>query len=180
MRFWKEFVADNRDGFLMLRCAMPSDIELHEYGVDVSWIKGEIGRSIVWDQTYLASHEMQSLMATAHFFLLPSLALHSVSIMEAMRAGAIPVVSDTVGTSIYVTDEMNGIVLRGVRERVWPKDGGRDGLLGRYGRWQELDKLLIEQMTSRVCALLTSRVPMGMCRCTLPMPRNDFQARVLP
>ncbi len=178
LRFWKEFVADNRDGFLMLRCAMPSDIELHEYGVDVSWIKGEIGRSIVWDQTYLASHEMQSLMATAHFFLLPSLALHSVSIMEAMRAGAIPVVSDTVGTSIYVTDEMNGIVLRGVRERVWPKDGGRDGLLGRYGRWQELDKLLIEQMTSRVCALLDEPGAYGdVQRCTLSYAKERFSGQ---
>ncbi|BFU90072.1 MAG: hypothetical protein NTAFB01_12590 [Nitrospira sp.] len=154
LRFWKEMVADGRDGLLILRCTMPDDSELREYGVDVSWVKGEIGRSIVWDQTYLAGHEIQSLMTGAHFFLLPSVALHSVSIMEAMREGAIPVVSDIVGTSVYVTDEENGIVLYGVREKVFPKDGGMDCLLDRYGRWPELDSLLVEQMTSRVCALL--------------------------
>ncbi|NJN70189.1 MAG: hypothetical protein HC801_07870 [Nitrospira sp.] len=85
LRFWKEFVASSRDGQLMLRCAMPGERELCEYGVDVSWVKHEMGRSIVWDQGYLASYEIQSLMANAHFFLLPSVALHSVSIMEAMR-----------------------------------------------------------------------------------------------
>ncbi len=154
LRFWKEMVAGGREGLLILRCAMPDDSELREYGVDVSWIKGEIGRSIVWDQGYLAGHEIQSLMAGAHFFLLPSVTLHSVSIMEAMRAGAIPVVSDTVGTSVYVTDKENGIVLYGVRKRVRPKDEETDCLLDRYGRWPELDTLLVEQMTSRVCALL--------------------------
>lgn len=154
LRFWKEMVAYGRDGLLMLRCAMPCDIELREYGVDVSWVKSELGRSIVWDQSYLAGHEIQSLMAGAHFFLLPSVALHSVSIMEAMRAGAIPVVSDIVGTSVYVTDEENGIVLYGVRKKVRPKDEGTDCLLDQYSRWPELDSLLVEQMTSRVCALL--------------------------
>lgn len=154
LRFWKEMVADGRDGLLMLRCTMPDDIELRDYGVDVSWVKGEIGRSIVWDQGYLAGHEIQSLMAGAHFLLVPSVALHSVSIMEAMRAGAIPVVSDIVGTSVYVTDEENGIVLYGVRKKVQPEDGRTDCLLDQYSRWPELDSLLVEQMTSRVCALL--------------------------
>ena len=154
LRFWKELVADGRDGMLMLRCAMPDDIELREYGVDVAWVKHEIGRSIVWDQGYLAAHEIQSLMSGAHFLLLPSMSLHSVSIMEAMRAGAIPVVSDTVGTSVYVTDEENGIVLCGVREKVRPQEGETDHVMGRYGRWSELDNFLVEQMINRVCALL--------------------------
>jgi glycosyltransferase involved in cell wall biosynthesis len=154
LRFWKEFAAGGRDGLLMLRCAMPGDIELCEHGVDVSWVKGEIGRSIVWDQGYLAGHEMQSLMASAHFFLLPSADLHSVSIMEAMRAGAIPVVPDTVGTSVCVTDEENGIILSGVRKEVRPKEEGTDLLSDQYSRWAELDNLLVEQMISRVCTLL--------------------------
>ena len=179
LRFWKEMVAGGRDGLLMLRCAMPGDIELREYGVDASWVKGEIGRSIVWDQGYLAGHEIQSLMAGAHFLLLPSVALHSVSIMEAMRAGAVPVVSDTVGTSVYVTDEENGIVLYGVRKKVWPKDdGGTDRLLGRYGRWPELDNFLVEQMTRRVCALLDEpEVYWGVHRRTLSSAKERFSGQ---
>lgn len=154
LRFWKEIVASGRDGLLMLRCTMPDDVELREYGVDVSWVKGEIGRSIVWDQGYLAGHEIQSLMAGAHFVMLPSVALHSVSIMEAMRAGAIPIVTDTVGTSVYVTDEENGIVLRGVRTEVWQKDAVTGILVDHYYRRPELDRFLVEQLTTRICRLL--------------------------
>ncbi|MEQ1846100.1 MAG: glycosyltransferase, partial [Nitrospira sp.] len=154
LRFWKRFTASGRDGLLILRCGKPSDIALREYGVDVSWVKDEIGRSIVWDQGYRATHEMQSLMASAHFFLLPSVAPHSVSIMEAMRAGAIPIVTDTVGTSAYVTDEENGIVLRGVQTKVWQKDAVTDILVDHYYRRPELDRFLVEQLTTRICQLL--------------------------
>ena len=154
LRFWKEIVTSGRDGLLMLRSTMPGDVELREYGVDVSWVKGEIGRSIVWDQGYLASHEIQSLMAGAHFLLLPSVSLHSVSIMEAMRAGAIPVVTDTVGNSVFVNDEENGIVLRGVRNEVWQEDALTGILVDYYYRRPELDRFLVEQLTTRIYGLL--------------------------
>lgn len=154
LRFWKALVDDGRDGLLTLRCAMPLENELREYGVDVSWVKNEIGRSIIWDQGYLAGYEIKSLMESVHFFLLPSMSLHSTSIMEAMAAGAIPVVSDVVGTSVYVTDEDTGIILRGARTEVWPRKGRTDLLLDRHGRSQRIDNFLVEQMTSRACALL--------------------------
>ncbi len=154
LRFWKALVGDGRDGLLMLRCAMPLENELREYGVDVSWVKNEIGRTIIWDQGYLASYEVKSLMEGAHFFLLPSMSLHSTSIMEAMAAGTIPVVSDVVGTSVYVTDADTGIILRGARTEVWPRKQRTDLLLDRYGRSQRVDNFLVEQMTSRACALL--------------------------
>lgn len=178
LRFWKEFVAGGRDGLLMLRCTMPGDIELREHGVDVSWVKDEIGRSIVWDQGYLAGHEMQSLMASAHFVLLPSVALHSVSIMEAMKAGAIPVVSDTVGTSVYVKDEENGIVLYGVRKEAWHKDEATGILVDRYCRRPELDDILVEQLTRRVCPLLEGHgAYWDMHRRTLSHAREWFSGQ---
>lgn len=178
LRFWKEIVASGRGGLLMLRCAMPGDVELYEYGVDVSWVKSEIGRSIVWDQSYVAGHEMLSLMASAHFFLLPSADLHSVSIMEAMRGGAIPVVSDAVGTSVCVTDEENGIVLCGVRKEVWPTDARTDPRLGRSSRRPELDDLLVGQLTSRVCALLEEEgAYWDMHRRTLAYARERFSGQ---
>ncbi|OQW30844.1 MAG: hypothetical protein A4E19_08840 [Nitrospira sp. SG-bin1] len=178
LRFWKEMVVSGRGGLLMLRCAMPGDIELQEYGVDVSWVKGEIGRSIVWDQGYLASHEIQSLMASAHFFLLPSADLHSVSIMEAMRAGAIPVVSDAMGITVCVADGENGIVLYGVRKEVWPKGAGTDLLFGQSSRNAELDNLLVEQLRSRVCALLEKEdTYWDMHRCTQTYARERFSGQ---
>lgn len=178
LRFWKEMVTSGRDGLLMLRSTMPGDIELHEHGVDVPWVKGEIGRSIVWDQGYLASHEVQSLMLSAHFVLLPSVALHSVSIMEAMRAGAIPVVSDTVGTSVYVTDEETGIILHGVRKEVWQKDEATGILVDYYCRRPELDRFLVEQMTSRVCRLLEDHgAYWAMHRRTVVQAQTQFSGR---
>jgi hypothetical protein len=78
------------------------------------------------------------------------MSLHSTSIMESMAAGTIPIVSDVVGTSVYVTDEDTGIVLRGG----WPEEGRTDIVLDRYGRSQKLDDFLVEQMTSRADALL--------------------------
>lgn len=154
LRFWKEFVSGGRDGLLIMRCAKPSDIELCEHGVDLPWLHSEIGRSIIWDQGYLASYEMHSLIASAHFVLLPSASLPAVSIMEAMRAGTIPVVSDTVGTSGYVADEVYGIVLHGMQKKVRQKDQATGVLVDSCYQRPELEHFLVEQMTKRVCQLL--------------------------
>ena len=154
LRFWKEFLTNGQDGLLMLRCAKPSDKDLREYGVDVSFLQAQTGRSIIWAQDYLANHEMNALMAAAHFFLLASASLHSVSIMQAMMLGTIPVVTDTVGTSMYVTDHENGIVLQGMRAAIWHNDAATGILVDRYCRTTVLDDSLVSQLTNRVGALL--------------------------
>lgn len=154
LRFWKEFITNGRDGLLMLRCAKPSDEDLLDYGVDASFLKAETGRSIIWAEDYLANHEMNALMASAHFFLLPSLSLHSVSIMQAMTLGTIPVVTDTVGTAVYLEDEKHGIMLRGVRAAIWHTDTNTGILVDRYCITPSLDDSLVAQMTSRIISLL--------------------------
>ena len=154
LRFWQEYKANGRDGFLMLRCAKPGEKDLLDHGVDTSFLTTETGRSIVWIEDYLANHEQNALMASAHFFLLPSASLHSVSIMQAMTLGTIPVVTDTVGPSVYVTDDEQGIVLEGVRSALWYTDPDTGILLDRYSRTPALDGSLVSQMTRRIFALL--------------------------
>ncbi|MEO7861702.1 MAG: hypothetical protein ABIU05_14950 [Nitrospirales bacterium] len=154
LRFWKNFLAEGNDGLLILCCARPSDKDLSEYGVDVSFLQAQIGRSIIWGQDYLANHEMNALIARSHFLLLPSASLHSVSIMQAMTLGTIPVVTDTVGTSVYVTDNEHGIVLQGIRDAIWHIDAATGILVDRYCRTPDLDDSLVSQLTSRVGALL--------------------------
>ena len=154
LRFWKDFITNGRDGLLMLRCAKPSDEGLLDYGVDASFIKAEPGRSINWAEDYLANHEINALMASAHFFLLPSASLHSVSIMQAMTLGTIPVVTDTVGTSVYLEDEKHGIMLRGVRAAIWHIDKNTGILVDRYCRTPNLDDSLVAQITNRIFSLL--------------------------
>jgi glycosyltransferase involved in cell wall biosynthesis len=156
LRFWKNFLEEGNDGLLMLRCAKPSDKDLSEYGVDVSFLRAQTGRSIIWGQDYLANHEMNALIANAHFLLSPSASLQSVSIMRAMTLGTIPVVTDTVGMSVYVIDNENGIVLQGIRGAVWHKDAATGILVDRYCRMPDLDDFLVSQLTSRVGALLNA------------------------
>ncbi len=178
LRFWKEFIASGRHGLLVLRCTRPSDQDLIEYGVDVSMIQVEMGQSIIWAEDYLANDEMNALMASSHFFLLPSVSLHSASIMQAMALGAIPVVSDTVGTSVYVNDNENGIILQGIRQAIWSKDEETGILIDSYGRMPELDMSLVTQLLGRVSAVLDhSDVYWDMQARTMSHARERFSGQ---
>lgn len=175
LRFWKEFITNGRDGLLLLRCAKPSDEDLLEYGVDASFVKTETGRSILWAEDYLANHEMNALIASAHFFLLPSSSLHSVSIMQAMALGTLPVVTDTVGTDLYLEDGEHGIVLRGVRDAIWHTDANTGILIDRYCKTPVLDDSLVLQMTSRIFSLLdTTGAYQQMRSRTMAHARQQF------
>lgn len=154
IRFWMDFRATGRDGLLIMRCRKPSSADLARYGVNLSFMGIESGRSIIWAEDYIENHEMNAVMASAHFFLLPSLSLHSASIMQAMSLGAIPVVTDTVGTSVYVTDDDNGIVLSGVRAANWHTDPNTGVQVDRFDHVQDLDDALVMQMLERILALL--------------------------
>ncbi len=154
IRFWKEYLASGHAGLLMMTCRRPTDEDLSEYGVDVSFVRDQAGRSISWGHGYPSDHEVNALIAGAHVLVSPSVALDSVLIMKAMMLGAIPIVTDTVGTSLYITDNQNGIVLHGVREALTHKGVATGILVDRYTRRPDLEDSLVSQLTSRVCALL--------------------------
>jgi hypothetical protein len=175
--FWEKFIANGRDGLLIFRCGKPSDMELRQHGVDASWVNAQIGRSIIWDQDYLTRHEMNALMASAHFFLLPGASLHSVSLMEAMRSGTVPIVSDIESTSLYVNDGEHGIVLQGkggVKDS-WYKEEAASAKVGGYEQRQEQEDVLVEQLTSRVGVLLNDHARYwDMQRCAHSRARERF------
>ena len=154
LRFWEKFTLSGRDGQLILRCIKPSNEDFVDYGVNTSFLDAETGKSILWAEDYLANYELNTLMANVHFFLLPSVSLHSVSIMQAMTLGLIPVITDTVGTSVYLTDKEHGIVLKGVKEALWKIDPDIGVLVDHYQRRPKLDDSLVSQMTSRIFAML--------------------------
>src|SRR5215467_1461460 len=156
LRFWKELRQRGTDGRLYMRCCRPTDDELVKNGVDTEFVKVETGRSVIWIENYLSNKELNALMGSVHFMLLPSASLHSVSIMQAMALGTIPVVTDTVGTSRYVLDDEDGIVLKGVRRARWFTDPHTDIELDHFSRDETLDASLIAQLTARVLALLQS------------------------
>lgn len=156
LRFWKEFRSAGRDGTLILRCSKPDDSSLANHGVDLAFVHSELGRSIVWVEGYLANHEINALMASANFFLLPSASLHSASILLAMMLGTVPIVTDTLGTSVYVTDRDSAIVLNGVKQEIWHRDQDTGLLVDRYQRMPAIASSLVDQMMGRVCELLDS------------------------
>jgi hypothetical protein len=155
LRFWKNYVRDGRRGQLVLRCSRPSDAILRQYGVDPDFVADEMGKSILWAQGYLANHEINALTEHSDFFLLPSASLHSASILQAMNAGAIPVVTDAVGTSVYVKDSENGIVLSGMRDAIWSHDSVTGILVDNYAKiTPAADDALVQQLSSRIIELL--------------------------
>lgn len=155
LRFWKEFRAAGREGQLVLRCDKPTDSLLRDKGVDPAFVQEETGKSILWAQGYLANHEVNALMESSDFFLLPSASLHSASILQAMNAGTIPIVTDTLGTSVYVQDGQNGLVLKGMREAIWKQCDATGILIDNYSNiTHTLDESLSRQMWSRVNELL--------------------------
>lgn len=153
LQFWKEFLTQGKTGKLTLRCKRPKNADLIDHQVDTEFVAAETGRSIVWVEDFLANHELNRLMADAHFLLLPSASLHSATILQAMTLGAVPIITDTVGTSVYADDD-SGIVLRGMRDAIWFREPVSGILFDRYQPTPSLDRSLASQITQRVRAML--------------------------
>ncbi len=155
LKFWERFRYSGRQGLLVMRCAKPDNSELESYGVNIQFIASENSKSILWIEDYLTNSEMNALFGDMHFFLLLSNSLHSVSIMQAMANGVVPVITDTVGTSHYITDIKNGIVLKGMREALWYRDPTTGILIDKYHDSNAaLDRLLLDQLWQRITELL--------------------------
>ncbi len=178
LRCWQTLMGDSHAGKLILRCARPSDEALQAHGVDLSWLRQHTQTNILWIENFLSSAEIEELMDAAHFMLLPSASLHSVSIMQAMWAGAIPVVSDTIGTDLYVRDGKDGILLKGVRAANWSVDQASGVLVDRYADNAQTDTDLVDQMVTRIGDLLTQPSKFNALRKTMQdRAALDFNGR---
>ncbi|MBU6140085.1 MAG: hypothetical protein KGP29_00815 [Proteobacteria bacterium] len=111
--------------------------------------------SIIWYEEYLSDHEMNVLYKMADFFLLPSAQLHSMSILKSMYCGAIPIVTDTVGTDQYVDHLNNGIVLKGVKKAVFRDEVSL--LKSDVENYLALEGALTEQLVSVVIGIIDQR-----------------------
>ena len=156
LSYWKAAFTNPGDARLFMRCKRPNDELLADYGVDLDWLKQHERRSVIWIEDYLSGDELNVLMQAAHFLLLPSYSLHSVSIMQAMAAGAVPVVSDTLGTSRFVADAVDGIILKGMRSNNWKLDANTGVMFDCYERNCERDRVVVQQLVSRISALIAS------------------------
>jgi hypothetical protein len=160
---------------LVLHCRRPDDGLLALHGVDPGFVSVEVGRSILWAQGHLANHDMNALMADAHFFLLPSASLDSASILLAMTLGTIPIVTDVPGVSTYVTDQEHAIVLKGVRDEIWHLDPDIGMLVDHVERMPNVTTALVTQLIKRIVELLNSKEAfVGLSHRTAERARIEF------
>lgn len=157
LRYWQSAYPEPGAGRLIMRCTRPPDSILAEQGVDLDWLRKHERLSVIWIEDYLSAAELEALMRAAHVFLLPSASLHSASIMQAMAAGAVPVVSDTLGTDRFVQDSVDGIVLRGVYAANWTRDPDTGVRLDRYQYNAVLEADLVRQMAAQIGNLLADK-----------------------
>lgn len=156
--YWQSVYPEPGAGRLIMRCTRPTDALLKEHGVDLDWLRRQERHSVIWIEDYLSAADLDALMQAAHFLLLPSASLHSVSIMQAMAAGAVPVVTDTLGTDRYVTDAVDSIVLQGIFASNWHRDPETGVMIDRYQRNPELDSSLVQQLVARLDDLLADPI----------------------
>jgi glycosyltransferase involved in cell wall biosynthesis len=154
LRFWQAFCQSGNTGRLYMYCRKPTAYDLTDYGVDTEFIQTEDQKSIIWIEGCLENHELNALLADAHFFLLPGHLLRSVSIMRAMALGSVPVVTDTVGTSLYVQHNENGIVLKGIFDEFWTTDPETGILVDQYHRNPKFETDLVNQLFRLIDGLL--------------------------
>ncbi|MDQ3185878.1 MAG: hypothetical protein M3Q16_05335 [Pseudomonadota bacterium] len=152
--FAEKFLRSGRDALFIFRTARPMDRELRGWGVDLVFMHSVENRQIMWLEGHVSEHEQLRLFMTADVLLLPSVNLHSVTIMQALAAGAIPVVTDTYGPDLYVKDGQNGIILKGVRNAVWLEDTVERAIADKHQNFKGLTAGLVEQMYSRIRVLI--------------------------
>lgn len=154
--FAYKYLNDQRAGEFIFRCARPTDADLHNFGINLTWLReAENAQQIIWVEGFRPEREQLALFRASDIFLLPSVNLHSVSIMQAQLAGAIPVVTDTIGTSHFVTDGETGIIIPGVKEAIWSGDRTAGVIVDDHSRWSASQaKELAEIIYRRVIDLL--------------------------
>src|SRR5262249_7297194 len=69
------------------------------------------GDNIIWMNRWLPERALDRSLASADFFLLPSIDLHSSSILRAMSHGCIPIVSNAYAIPELISHDQGGIVL---------------------------------------------------------------------
>lgn len=79
---------------------------------------------IRWIQERLDDGAFAALFQEADAYLLPSVMVHAVSVIQAMHAGLPPIVTDSIGFSEFVRPRRNGLVVPGRRLAVWRPEAG--------------------------------------------------------
>lgn len=145
---------ERSDISFFFRTRRPNDQELASFGIDVEELKRVESHQLVWIQNYLPPKAQTALIARCHILLIPSAGLHSQPIMSALANGTVPIVTDTIGTDVYVEDMVNGAVIRGVRSEIWERNDTLRITDSRQARFIQMEGTVTGLLIARVRELL--------------------------
>lgn len=111
---------DALEAFAVLRRRHPDAHLVVRSSVPADWPSVVAGRwrrhpGITWLAERMGEAEIDALYRDAAVFLLPSGVLHAISLVRALRCGAVPVVADAFGVDEFVRHGVNGLVVPGRR-----------------------------------------------------------------
>jgi glycosyltransferase involved in cell wall biosynthesis len=154
LQFAERFLRAGNAGRFLFLASRPRDEEFSAAGVDAGYLKSAEAQQIFWLDGHFPQHELLRLYRISDFLLLPSPELHSVTLMRALAAGTVPLITDTCGPETFVTDGETGVVLKGVRDAVWHEDPDSGVLVDSHPAPSYLAARLAGQLFDRVTALL--------------------------
>lgn len=156
LRFAERYLRAGHAGRFVFRTTRPAESMLRDWGVDAGYLRAHENGRVQWLESYLDEDSQLDLFAAADVLLLPSANLHSVSLMQALAAGAIPVVTDTHGTERFVEDGDTGVVLTGVRSRIWATHAPSGVRYDRHEAFAGAAGDLVEQLFGKLLPLLAN------------------------
>jgi len=148
--FAQQWIQARSGGRFIFRCPRISAKTASEHGINLNRFFQEGGDRIIWMPGYLSEDAQLRLFSLADVVLLPSLNLHSATIMQAMWSGAVPVVTDTLGTDLYIEDQTDGIILKGVRTTVWTENPETNVWTDDHAKSSEAQINILQQMKKRL------------------------------
>jgi glycosyltransferase involved in cell wall biosynthesis len=102
---------------LTIRSAIPDEVAGSPIGRE---LENNPGIEVISEA--VPERRIRELFRDADLFLLPSAALHSVSLLRAMRSGAACIVSDLPAFREFIEPDSNGILVPGRLEQVYTRD----------------------------------------------------------
>lgn len=101
----------------------------------------------------VSDEELFEMLINATIFLLPSAGFHSISLLRAMGYGAVCVVSDVPGYSEFIEHNRNGLVINGIKDRVYTTDHDTGWLQENYGTMHMLNLNIAESLVKNLILL---------------------------
>src|SRR5262249_8279140 len=134
---------------LTLRTDLPG-LDAHYHRImETGWVR-------IIDR-FLQPDEMENLLAGSHIFLLPAARVHILSLLQAMSHGLAVVTSDGWGIEEYVTNDRNGLIVKGRYGKTSWVDEEQHMLRENYEPTYRSDAAVVQGIVEAVSRLVEDR-----------------------